>query len=57
MADRALIKQADLTRAARVAREERVSVCVELPDGTKYTFGPPAVVHAAGRANGFDEAL
>lgn len=57
MADRALIKQADLTRAARVAREERVSVCVELPDGTKYTFGPPAAVHAVGRANGFDEAL
>lgn len=57
MATRALIKEADLKRAARVARDERVSVCVELPDGTKFTFGPPAAAASAGRSNGFDEAL
>lgn len=57
MAARALIKEADLKRAARVARDEQVSVCVELPDGTKFTFGPPSVAALSQRSNGFDEAL
>lgn len=56
MAARAIIREADLKRAARVARTERVAVCVELPDGTKYTFGSGGDT-APGRANGFDAAL
>lgn len=57
MAARALIKKSDLERAARVARDERVAVCVELPDGTKFTFGPSVLPPSIERPNGFDEAL
>lgn len=56
MATRALIREADLKRAARVAREERVAVCVELQEGTRYTFGG-VDVPPGGRANGLDDAL
>ena len=57
MAMRALIKEADLKRVAKVARDERVAVCVELPDGTKFTFGPAGAALPAARGNGFDDAL
>lgn len=53
---RALIHEADLRRTARVARKEGVPVTIELPDGTRFTFGAGTPA-ASGRTNGFDEAL
>lgn len=39
MAARAIIREADMRRVAKVAREQGVPVCIELPDGTKLHFG------------------
>lgn len=53
MTQRAAFKQADLRRVARIAREEHVPVCVELPDGTRLHFG--AAAKAPPPANNLDE--
>lgn len=49
---RAAFKSADLRRVAKIAREEHVAVCVELPDGTRLHFGSAAKAPAA---NSLDE--
>jgi hypothetical protein len=53
---RALMAEADQRRAARVARKEGVPVTIELPDGTRFTFGASTAVSVA-RGNSFDDAL
>lgn len=53
---RALIAEADQRRAARVARKEGVPVTIELPDGTRFTFGASPAA-AVSRGNSFDDAL
>lgn len=47
MAARALLRDAEMRRAAKIARQENVPIMVELPDGTKFHFGRPSEGRAA----------
>ena len=47
MTARAFIREADLRRVAKIAREQDLPVCVELPNGTKLHFGKTGTPRAA----------